>query len=1017
MDTKQHYKSIHLLLICLSVLILHQNLAFGSMLRVNHANILCITKEREALLEFKRGLIDEHNMLSSWKNEECCSWSGVKCSNRTGHILVLNLRGNFDTSLTGNISPSLVKLQYLKYLDLSFNNFGGQIPKFIGYFERLEYLNLSFSYNPFTGLIPLQFQNLTHLKTLDLGQNSLTVKSLEWLSNLVYLEYLDLHFSNVQVKNWLQEMIKLPNLRELHLSACQLPVIIPSSLVSTNISSSHLSILDISYNRYSSPAINSWLFNFTSLTSLDLSGNDLGQMSSGFGYLKSLEHLKLFGSGIQGGIPRSFGRLSRLRSIDADSNNLLSQPFSELLDILAGSNQSLEYLSFEGNAFTGSLINLTRFSSLRELRLLENSLNGIFHESFRQISNLEYLDLSNNQMTGSLPDLAFFPSLRELHIQSNHFYGMIPQGLGKLSELKILDVSFNRLQGLPDSLGQLSKLKILDVSFNRLKGLPESLGQLFDLESFDAPYNLLEGTVSESHLSNLCKLKSLNLSSNSLTWNVSVDWIPCFQLQVISLSSCNLGPNFPKWLQTQNDYSILDLSLNSISDTMPSWFSKLPPMLTYLNLSHNQISGKIQDLSANNIGPIIIDFGYNNFSGPLPTFPQLVSALRIDNNQISGSLNSICKIRSAVTLDLSDNLLSGEIPDCWTRMSVPMVLNLANNHISGSIPYSLCSSTSLSSLYVRNNNLSGQFPASLKNCQGLKVLDLGRNTFSGKIPEWIGTELAYLGILSLRFNEFSGSIPLSICQLQSIQILDLSGNHLSGRIPKCFSNFSTMQLLQDGSSVSYDFDPYTPRVGTLYHGNALVQWKNKESEYRNILWLLKTIDLSSNNLVGDIPKDFSRMNALLSLNLSRNNLTGNIVEGIGLMKMLESLDLSRNHLSGKIPVGLANLTFLSVLDLSNNNLSGRIPSSTQLQGFDSSTYGGNVQLCGPPLPECPSFAPPNLHVGQDSTFQENDDDDEFPSKEFYISMALGFIVAFGGVLGSLFLNNSWSTAYFKWLHL
>uniref|UniRef100_M1C3X3 EIX receptor 1 n=1 Tax=Solanum tuberosum TaxID=4113 RepID=M1C3X3_SOLTU len=1016
MDTKEHYKPIHFLLICLSMLIMHQSLAFGSTLRVDHANILCITKEREALLEFKRGLIDEHNMLSSWKNEECCSWSGVKCSNRTGHILVLNLRGNSDMSLTGNISSSLVKLQYLKYLDLSFNDFGGQIPKFIGYFERLEYLNLSFSYNHFTGLIPLQFQNLTNLKTLDLGQNSLTVKSLEWLSNLVYLEYVDLHFSNVQAKNWLQEMIKLPNLRELHLSACQLPVIIPSSLVSVNISSSHLSILDISNNRYSSPAINSWLFNFTSLTSLDLSGNDLGQMSSGFGYLKSLEHLKLFGNSIQGGIPRSLRNLSRLRSLDVSNNYLLSQPFSELLDILSGSNRSLEFLSFEENALTGSLINITRFSSLKELRLQENSLNGIFHESFRQISSLEYLDLSYNQMTGSIPDLAFFPSFRELHLQSNHFYGMIPQGLGKLSELKILDVSFNRLQGLPDSLGQLSKLKILDVSFNRLKGLPESLGQLFDLESFDASNNLLEGTISESHLSNLCNLKSLELSSNSLTWNVSVDWIPCFQLQVISLSSCNLGPYFPKWLQTQNDYAFLDISLNSISDTMPSWFTKLPPMLYFLNLSYNQISGKIQDLSANNIGSIVIDLGYNNFSGPLPTFPYLVSELRVDNNKFSGSLNSICKIRSPVTLDLSDNLLSGEIPDCWALMYTLMVLNLANNHISGSIPYSLCSSTSLGSLYVRNNNLSGQFPASLKNCQSLKVLDLGRNILSGNIPEWIGTKLSGLGILSLRFNEFSGSIPPSICQLQSIQILDLSGNRLSGRIPECFSNFTTMQLLQDGSSMSYDFDPYFPHKGTLYHGNALVQWKKKESEYRNILWLLKTIDLSSNELVGDIPNDFSRMNALLSLNLSRNNLTGNIIEGIGLMKMLEVLDLSGNHISGKIPVGLANLTFLSVLDLSKNNLSGRIPSSTQLQGFDPSTYGGNIQLCGPPLPVCPTFSPPNPHVGFDSTRQENDDDDEFPSKEFYVSMALGFIVAFWGILGSLYFNDSWRNAYFKWLN-
>jgi EIX receptor 1/2 len=116
------------------------------------------------------------------------------------------------------------------------------------------------------------------------------------------------------------------------------------------------------------------------------------------------------------------------------------------------------------------------------------------------------------------------------------------------------------------------------------------------------------------------------------------------------------------------------------------------------------------------------------------------------------------------------------------------------------------------------------------------------------------------------------------------------------------------------------------------------------------LGLLKLIDLSSNRLVGRIPKEFSSLKELIALNLSGNNLTGNIIQAIGEMKLLEVLDLSRNQLSGEIPRSLAMLTLLSVLDLSVNNLTGRIPTSTQLQSFDASKYAGNEQLCGLPLP-------------------------------------------------------------------
>ncbi|RZB61482.1 receptor-like protein EIX2 [Glycine soja] len=1082
----------------LVLLLLH---AAGSILGFNYlpnsAEIKCIETERQALLNFKHGFIDDYGILSNWRDDDrsrdCCKWKGIQCNNQTGHVEMLHLRGDDTQYLLGEINiSSLIALKNIEHLDLSYNNFeGSHIPELMGSFTNLRYLNLSDC--SFVGSIPSDLGKLTHLLSLDLGSNYYLHGQIPYqLGNLTDLQYLDLSYNdlhgelpyqlgnlsqlryldlaggnsfsgalpfqignlpllhslglggNFDVKSkdaewltnlssltrlklsllhnlssshhWLQMISKLiPNLRELRLVDC--------SLSDTNIQSLFYPLSNFS----------------TALTILDLSSNKL--TSSTFQLLSNfslnLQELYLGHNNIVLSSPLC-PNFPALVILDLSYNNMSSSVFlggfnfSSKLQNLDLQNCSLTDGSFR---MSSSFIMSSSFS-LVSLDLSSNLLKSstIFYWLFNSTTNLHNLVLDYNMLEGPIPDGfgKVMNSLQLLDLYGNKLQGEIPSFFGNMCALQSLDLSNNKLNGEFSSFFRNSSwcnrdiFTNLDLSDNRLTGmLPKSIRLLSELEDLNLVRNSLEGEVTESHLSNFSKLKYLRLSENSLSLKFVPSWVPPFQLEYLGIGSCKLGPTFPSWLKTQSSLYSLDISDNGINDSVPDWFWNNLQNMGLLNMSSNYLIGAIPNISLKLPNRPSILLNSNQFEGKIPSFLLQASGLMLSENNFSDLFSFLCDQSTASnlgTLDVSHNQIKGQLPDCWKSVKQLLFLDLSSNKLSGKIPMSMGALVNMEALVLRNNGLMGELPSSLKNCSSLFMLDLSENMLSGPIPSWIGESMHQLIILNMRGNHLSGNLPIHLCYLNRIQLLDLSRNNLSRGIPSCLKNFTAMseQSINSSDTLSHIYwnnNTYYAIYGSYFEGYTLDitwMWKGEERGFKNPELKLKSIDLSSNNLMGEIPKEVGYLLGLVSLNLSRNNLSGEIPSHIGNLGSLESLDLSRNHISGRIPSSLSEIDYLQKLDLSHNSLSGRIPSGRHFETFEASSFEGNIDLCGEQLNKtCPGDGDQTTAEHQEPAVKG---DDSVFYEGLYMSLGIGYVTGFWGLLGPLLLWRPWRIAYIRFLN-
>ncbi|CAO2164034.1 unnamed protein product [Urochloa humidicola] len=317
-----------------------------------------------------------------------------------------------------------------------------------------------------------------------------------------------------------------------------------------------------------------------------------------------------------------------------------------------------------------------------------------------------------------------------------------------------------------------------------------------------------------------------------------------------------------------------------------------------------------------------------------------ITKLKVFNLNVVGQIPAELQNLTYLTnLNLRQNYLTGPLPSFIGKFSALQYLSLAHNPLSGPLPKELGNLTNLLSLGIGSNNFTGELPEELGNLVNLEQIYLGSSGFSGPFPSTF-SKLTNLRILWASDNDFTGKIPDYLGSLTKLEDLWFQGNSFQGPIPASLYNLTKLTSL---------------RIGDLVTGSSSLDFIRNLTSL-NVL-ILRNCRISDNLAT----VNFSKLAALTLLDLSFNNISGQLPESILNLQNLGFLFLGNNSLSGGLPT--AKSPSLNNLDLSYNHLSGSFPSWATENNLQLNLVANNFVLDS----SNDSFLPPGLNCLQQDT--------------------------------------------------